>query len=72
MGPELTAPPFATRPMVAILSESEDLQAGLDESVSREWDRYWAYFVMQRFSWQRFANWWASRRWIEPRDVRRR
>jgi hypothetical protein len=28
--------------------------------------------VTRRFSWQRLADWWAARRWIEPRDIRKR
>jgi hypothetical protein len=51
----------------------DDAFLDLDESLSRVDDRYWAYEVFVRpFTWQRFLNWWAARRYVQPRDVRRR
>ena len=69
---EEPAPPFASRVFVSVTSETEDLQAGFDDSISRLDDRYWAFYTVQRFTWQRFGNWWAVRRWVQPRDVRKR
>lgn len=69
---EQPAQSFATRILAAITIENEDLQTGIDYAISRMDDRYWAYYVVQRFTWQRFQNWWSVRRWVQPRDVRRR
>lgn len=36
-------------------------------------DIYWARQVYAKpFTWQRYLNWWVARRWLIPRDVRRR
>jgi hypothetical protein len=57
---------------IAIFPEDEDdVGPSIERSVSALWDAYWASFVRRPFTWQRFACWWAARRWVEPRDVRR-
>lgn len=55
-----------------ILDEAKDLGEGIDESDSRWDDLVWGRVVMLPFTWQWFTNWWVSRRWVMPRDVRRR
>ncbi len=71
--PDYTAPAFASRVDLPVLVEwEEDFEGGLAEAVSKIDDRFWSYYVTRPFSWQRLANWWAARRWIQPRDVRRR
>ena len=35
-------------------------------------DAYWWSFVTGAFSWSRFMQWWIERRWLVPRDVRKR
>lgn len=49
----------------------EDLAEGIAESTARTEDLYWAFYVAQPFTWQRFIDWWAARRWVYPRDVTR-
>lgn len=59
------------RIVLATTSDDEDLGRALEESASRFDDIVWSRFVMMRFTWQRYLDWWAARRWIRPRDVRR-
>ena len=42
-----------------------DLEERLDDSI-------WARRIRLPFTWQRFINWWVCRRWLQPRDVRKR
>jgi len=60
-------------PVLAVIfpEEDEDVERLLDDFVARKDDAYWARFVRQRFSWQRFIRWWVARRWVIPRDLRR-
>lgn len=44
-----------------------DLQAAFMDDI------YWARQAWGKpFTWQRFTDWWAARRYVVPRDVRRR
>lgn len=53
----------------AALGEAfEDLAEGLAETMARTDDLYWAFHVTRPFTWQRFIDWWAVRRWVYPRD----
>lgn len=49
----------------------EDLAEGLEASTAQLDDYFWAYHVTLPFTWQRYADWWAARRWVYPRDVTR-
>ncbi len=69
---ERAAEPFASRVFLAITTEGEALEEGIDDATSRFDDLDWSYYVTRPFTWSRFMNWWVVRRWIEPRDVRRR
>lgn len=36
-------------------------------------DHQWSWWLFRaRFTWQVFTNWWVARRYVMPRDVRRR
>ena len=61
------APTFAI-----VMGDGEDLGAALEDSMARRDDAYWLRYVRQRFAWQRFTDWWLARRWIVPRDIRKR
>lgn len=50
---------------------AEEVEFLLDEATARADDALWMRYVKGQFSWQRFINWWVSRRWVMPRDVRR-
>lgn len=52
--------------------EGEDAQAEFDRTTARLDDAYWERFVRGAFSWARFTTWWVARRFVEPRDIRRR
>lgn len=65
-------PPFASRVVLAVSMEGEDFQIAVDGAIAERDDRYWAYYARQRFTWQHFIDWWAARRWVQPRDVRKR
>ena len=57
---------------VAAFPEWEgDVGPALDDAVARLWDAHWAARVTAPFSWDLFTEWWAARRWVEPRDVRK-
>ena len=47
-----------------------------DEQLSKLDDMIWSRYVFGRsgwpFSWHNHLMWWIARRWIEPRDVRKR
>lgn len=61
-------------PVAMVLQlESLDREADdIDEAVTRLDDGYWLRFVEAPFSWRRFLQWWVARRWVEPRDIRKR
>jgi hypothetical protein len=42
------------------------------EFLDRAEDAYWARFVTKPFTWARFYAWWVARRFISPRDIRKR
>jgi hypothetical protein len=42
------------------------------EDTARMDDAYWSRAARQPLSPQRFMDWWIARRWVMPRDVRRR
>ncbi len=48
------------------------LEEALDADVARYDDAYWARVARRPTSPQRFLNWWIARRWVMPRDIRRR
>lgn len=68
---EKAAEPFASRVFLAITTEGEVLEDGIDDATSRFDDLDWSYYVTRSFTWPRFTNWWAARRWVYPRDVRK-
>lgn len=58
---------------VAVVADTEDLQEGLDDAQSFVDDAFWSFWAFHApFRWQNFVNWWAARRYVEPRDPRRR
>lgn len=58
--------------MIVIFPEfDEDVGPLFDDAVARADDAWWIRYVYAEFSWQRFMDWWAARRWIVPRDVRK-
>ena len=62
--------------MIAVVSPEwaeDDAEIDFDASVAQYDDAYWSYVaLMAPFSWQLFLNWWVARRYVQPRDVRRR
>ena len=61
-------------PVAYVIFPEEDweVEESLDDSVARLDDAFWAKFVYRGFTWQRFIDWWIARRWIVPRDIRKR
>ena len=59
------------RIILPLTEEEGELQHELDAAQSAYDDRLWSFYVTQPFSWQRFTNWWAARRWVKPRDIRK-
>lgn len=58
-------------PVLAVLGgESEERE--LEEQVALYDDAYWAVFIRKPFTWPRFMIWHVARRWVEPRDIRKR
>lgn len=51
--------------------DAREYEHQLGLTTSKMDDAYWARFVRQPFTWQRFTIWWVARRWIRPRDIRR-
>lgn len=44
-----------------------------DAALAMQDDAFWSYFAfVAPFRWQTFLNWWVARRYVQPRDVRRR
>lgn len=51
----------------------DDHPIDFDESTAAADDRYWSWVAFAApFSWMTFIRWWIARRWVVPRDVRRR
>jgi hypothetical protein len=50
----------------------EDVQPEIDDLDSRLEDAVWAGRLRLPFTWQRWLNWFVCRRWLLPRDVRKR
>ena len=42
------------------------------EGTARSDDAYWLRFVRRPVTPQRFVDWWVARRFVVPRDVRKR
>lgn len=63
--------PVFTR--IGYLLTGDGGQADLDQTTAFRDDIFWARQAWAKpFTWQRFTDWWASRRYLVPRDVRRR
>ncbi len=62
---------FFSRVIAAVTSDTDDIERGLSDGLSRYDDVAWSWYVRQPFTWQRFIDWWAARRWMMPRDVRK-
>lgn len=58
-------------PVLAVLGDGDE-EEELAEHLARVDDAYWAEYVRRPFAWQRLTNWWLARRWVVPRDIRRR
>ncbi len=60
-------------PVIAVfgVEHPSQVQAALDEQVARCDDAFWLAYTRLPFTWQRFLNWWAARRWVVPRDIRK-
>ena len=56
---------------VLVVEDLYDEGAALDDHIARMDDAYWARFVRQPFSWNRFTIWWVARRWIRPRNIQK-
>ena len=68
-------PPSFGRVFAAVTPEwaEDDGVVDWDEALSRMDDRVWSFVAFRApFTWQRFLNWWVARRYVMPRDVRRR
>lgn len=63
---------FAPVLRVTFPETDADFGPGLADSLARRDDADWAWLVAQPYTPQRFLNWWVARRWVVPRDVRRR
>lgn len=51
----------------------DDAPVDWDEATASRDDRFWSYFAFEaRFRWQHFLNWWVARRYVMPRDTRKR
>lgn len=50
----------------------DDMPAIIEDQTAEMDDAYWRVFVVKTFTWLRFWNWWVARRWVEPRDIRKR
>jgi hypothetical protein len=62
---------FFSRLIAAVTSESDDFEGALADGLSRYDDRAWSWYITRPFTWQQFTNWWVSRRWVRPRDIRK-
>lgn len=64
-------------PVLAVMlidtDDQDEMEKAVYETESRYEDAYWNRVAWRRpFSWSVFAAWWVARRWIVPRDVRKR
>lgn len=51
----------------------EDALIDWDDSTARWDDAFWSFFAFAAvFRWQTYFNWWVARRYVMPRDPRRR
>lgn len=50
----------------------EEIPEQVDAWLTHREDLYWARFILGPFHWQRFQTWWIARRWVQPRDIRKR
>ncbi len=58
-------------PVISVFTPTGD--ADFDGTLARLDDAYWSrYVTVEPFTWQRFTHWWVARRYIQPRDIRRR
>jgi hypothetical protein len=60
-----------TAGLVYFPEDPDDVVPALGRAQALIDDRYWSRHVTLPFTWQRFMDWWVSRRWVVPRDVRR-
>ena len=60
------------RGMVIFPETEEDVQVEIDDADTRMDDAVWARRLRLPFTWQRWYSWFVCRRWLEPRDVRKR
>ena len=71
-------PPGAvTHPMPVIrqflVEDGFLVEEALAEDLARRDDAYWRRLAAGPWrGWQAFTSWWVARRWVQPRDVRRR
>ena len=63
--------PVPVRTVVQV-DYDEDFSWAVEEFDGRADDAYWEHFARQQFTWDRFYEWWVARRWLVPRDVRKR
>lgn len=49
----------------------DELSAAVELDQSRWDDGFWARHVRLPFTWQRYINWWAARRYVMPRDPKK-
>ena len=66
------APPTFGRVWLTVQADTGDLEEALGEAQAQVDDRRWSWYVFQPFTWQRFTDWWAARKYVMPRDVRKR
>lgn len=57
---------------VIVAEDADDFEVALDDSTARNDDAFWARFVARIATPHRFLTWWVARRWLIPRDIRRR
>jgi hypothetical protein len=69
-------PPGVAYPMRVIAVIQSEFAAKVSFDMEEDYDfyddGYWAHFVAQPFTWDRFYRWWIERRFLAPRDVRKR
>lgn len=49
----------------------DELAAAVELDQSRWDDGFWARQCRLPFTWQRFTDWWAARRYVMPRDPKK-
>ena len=59
------------RHVLAVMPEwDEEVVPQIEATRAAIDDDWWAAYIAQPFTWARFVNWWAARRWVVPRDPR--